>query len=122
MSEIPSSTVATRSERRSGGSDARVIMGSDERALQRLWSEKRGLGERAGGDHGKGDTQDLSEERAARVVLGDLENKQRCQKKREGEPDCSQPVPEEAVAGLRQQLKRIVACPLVGVEVGSLGE
>jgi predicted phage-related endonuclease len=47
MSEIPLSNVATRSERRSfiGGSDARVIMGSDEKALQHLWSEKRGLAE-----------------------------------------------------------------------------
>ena len=25
-----------------GGSDARVIMGNDEKALQRLWREKRG--------------------------------------------------------------------------------
>ncbi len=47
MSEISLSNVATRSERRSfiGGSDARVIMGSDEKALERLWGEKRGLAE-----------------------------------------------------------------------------
>jgi predicted phage-related endonuclease len=40
------STVLTKSygNRRSfiGGSDARVIMGSDEAALVRLWQEKRG--------------------------------------------------------------------------------
>ena len=31
-----------------GGSDARIIMGQDEKALIRLWQEKRGGG-RAGG-------------------------------------------------------------------------
>ena len=38
---------AARSERRSfvGGSDARIIMGSDEAALVRLWKEKRGEAE-----------------------------------------------------------------------------
>ena len=38
---------AARSERRSfvGGSDARIIMGSDEVALVRLWQEKRGEAE-----------------------------------------------------------------------------
>jgi predicted phage-related endonuclease len=37
-------TMWKRSERRSfiGGSDARIIMGSDEKALIRLWREKRG--------------------------------------------------------------------------------
>jgi predicted phage-related endonuclease len=37
-------TMWKRSERRSfiGGSDARIIMGSDEKALVRLWREKRG--------------------------------------------------------------------------------
>ena len=28
-----------------GGSDARIIMGADEKALQRLWREKRGEAE-----------------------------------------------------------------------------
>ena len=31
-----------------GGSDARIIMGSDEAALLRLWREKRGEAEPAG--------------------------------------------------------------------------
>ncbi len=35
---------ATKSDRRHfiGGSDARIIMGKDEKALFRLWREKRG--------------------------------------------------------------------------------
>ena len=38
---------ATSSDRRNfiGGSDARIIMGSDEAALLRLWQEKRGEAE-----------------------------------------------------------------------------
>ena len=32
-----------------GGSDARIIMGNDKSALQRLWQEKRGEVERLGG-------------------------------------------------------------------------
>ncbi|MGB7695438.1 MAG: endonuclease, partial [Pseudolabrys sp.] len=37
----------SRTERRAfiGGSDARIIMGSDETALFRLWREKRGEAE-----------------------------------------------------------------------------
>jgi predicted phage-related endonuclease len=40
----PSNTEISRIERRHfiGGSDARIIMGQDEKALQRLWREKRG--------------------------------------------------------------------------------
>src|ERR1700716_4534793 len=48
MSEqSPLPNFATRSERRSfiGGSDARLIMGTDETALVRLWREKRGEAE-----------------------------------------------------------------------------
>src|SRR6204780_3976758 len=49
MEEVMKSTVWTKpnGDRRSfiGGSDARIIMGSDERALLRLWREKRGEAE-----------------------------------------------------------------------------
>src|SRR3989475_11587288 len=42
-----SQIVRNKRDRRSfvGGSDARIIMGSDERALVRLWREKRGEAE-----------------------------------------------------------------------------
>jgi predicted phage-related endonuclease len=51
MSEVSINTIEVR-QRRSfiGGSDARIIMGDDEGALQRLWREKRG----------EADSQDLS--------------------------------------------------------------
>src|SRR5713101_3971330 len=41
---MPAPTKVTYTDRRSfiGGSDARIIMGSDEAALIRLWREKRG--------------------------------------------------------------------------------
>src|SRR4051794_31953105 len=41
------SRIANSSKRRTfiGGSDARVVMGGDEAALQRLWREKRGEAE-----------------------------------------------------------------------------
>jgi hypothetical protein len=45
MAAVPSNIIAQRSNfRRSfvGGSDARIIMGTDEAALVRLWQEKRG--------------------------------------------------------------------------------
>ena len=40
-------TLADSTDRRSfiGGSDARIILGSDETALHRLWREKRGEAE-----------------------------------------------------------------------------
>ena len=39
-------TAGTKHDRRHfiGGSDARIIMGKDEKALLRLWREKRGEG------------------------------------------------------------------------------
>jgi predicted phage-related endonuclease len=43
MSRIDSTAAKTRDRRHFiGGSDARVIMGTDEKALHRLWREKRG--------------------------------------------------------------------------------
>jgi predicted phage-related endonuclease len=41
---IHSKRIADSASRRSfvGGSDARIIMGQDEKALIRLWQEKRG--------------------------------------------------------------------------------
>jgi hypothetical protein len=43
MSRIDRTAVITRDRRQFiGGSDARVIMGKDEKALHRLWREKRG--------------------------------------------------------------------------------
>jgi predicted phage-related endonuclease len=47
MSESVRNLAAAQLARRSfiGGSDARIIMGSDEAALIRLWREKRGEAE-----------------------------------------------------------------------------
>jgi predicted phage-related endonuclease len=43
MSRLHRTVVPTRDRRHFiGGSDARVIMGKDEKALHRLWREKRG--------------------------------------------------------------------------------
>ena len=43
MPRFDGTSVATRDRRQFiGGSDARIIMGKDEKALQRLWQEKRG--------------------------------------------------------------------------------
>ena len=42
MSQIRTALVGVDRRTFIGGSDARIIMGSDEKALQRLWREKRG--------------------------------------------------------------------------------
>jgi predicted phage-related endonuclease len=43
MSKSGSTSEATSDRRQFvGGSDARIIMGGDEKALNRLWQEKRG--------------------------------------------------------------------------------